>query len=270
MTELLRQVNQSLDNHSLANKNSNVLPDQLKVIVNKDLKNKNPSDPFIDTSKVFSTTELERQIVSLTSDIKQLKGFESFKNKPVGDFWISTSIKAPFEECLTIHQVCNISIENLLKKRSFTSEKVISFINALINLKILNTEKEIAPSQNETEKPSSQLSLIQAKPVDTKPLKAWKPTFEMSSLTLQMIVNIALEQSRKGHLLHTPFAKIISGIPDIISCDEFIVAWLSSSEGDLLAEEILKESNIDFRTILDSGLNKLNQYILTELPDFLY
>jgi hypothetical protein len=54
-----------------------------------------------------------------------------FKSQKIGSFWPENEARSPFEEEITIGQLCGVSVEVLLQKRSFTEKKQKALIHAI-------------------------------------------------------------------------------------------------------------------------------------------
>lgn len=59
------------------------------------------------------------------------KAARLYGDRPIGDFWSPTDPRSPFEEALTIRQLCGLNLDPFIQKRSFTEAKLHALIRAI-------------------------------------------------------------------------------------------------------------------------------------------
>jgi hypothetical protein len=85
------------------------------------------------TNKIVEINSIEarNRLLSIVFDLRSAANFSDLIHFPVSKYWQPDWPRAPFEESLTISQICSIDIENLLRKRSLGPAKVTALILAL-------------------------------------------------------------------------------------------------------------------------------------------
>lgn len=63
--------------------------------------------------------------------LKKSANLEPIKTKIVGDYWEETWRRAPFEECMTFKQLASIQFDNLIRKKSLDSDKMVALSFAI-------------------------------------------------------------------------------------------------------------------------------------------
>jgi hypothetical protein len=307
---------------------------------------------------VLNSIDAEQLIKNAVQYLRTMKSYNTIKEHTVGSYWINKEIKAPFEEAFTLKQLESLSVDSLLKKKSFGNDKIVAFINALRNciqqekaresiildifskdtveetsdvseksFSLSDTHPFINPSiQKKDEKRSLRLSphvkkgekrslllhtgkkqfktkspLVSSKnkhiylhPGEsgkkdqfqilehTKVTKKqserrefnaqeqgkWRPSFKTASLTLEMILCIACEESRRAIESLQPIGIFICSIQHILTADEFVVTWLTANEGLSLTEEIFVENDAQFESLYTSGFEKIRYFLSCELESF--
>ena len=79
----------------------------------------------------FSSSEAELKLITLLGKLRSISTIAQFHDRKLGDFWHPEWPKAPFEQLMTVRQVLEINIDAVLKKRSFTGQKLSAFMQAL-------------------------------------------------------------------------------------------------------------------------------------------
>lgn len=96
------------------------------------MKSKDPDDQPVSNNRSASVDDpephpLKRLIAELSSSSAAIR----YRGHTIGSFWSDDEPRSPFEEDLTIGQLCTISVGVLLQKRSFTEKKQRALANAI-------------------------------------------------------------------------------------------------------------------------------------------
>lgn len=59
------------------------------------------------------------------------KAVRLYGDRPIGDFWSPSDSRSPFEEALTVRQLCSLNLDPFIQKRSFTEKKQQALIAAI-------------------------------------------------------------------------------------------------------------------------------------------
>ena len=75
--------------------------------------------------------DAEARISACVGRLRSVGADQHFSQTPLGEFWDPEMPRSPFEEALTIQQVCTIKLEPVIRKRSFSEAKLEALIVAM-------------------------------------------------------------------------------------------------------------------------------------------
>ena len=89
-----------------------------------------------DESELSSRPSVENEnedhpLARIMQALRSSNAARHFKGDKIGSFWPENEARSPFEEEITIGQLCGVSVEVLLQKRSFTEKKQNALIRAI-------------------------------------------------------------------------------------------------------------------------------------------
>lgn len=189
-----------------------------------------------------SDFEAQEKLFAILGRLKDciLKLPESFQKKQIGTFWESSSTRAPFEEELTLKQLASFDPEILIRKRSFTSDKMIALTTALekaMNLEIAST----LPFNNSTSFLKPKLEVIKH-PVINLQIKPNKELTPLASVFFEGFLS-------KIHTIFRPenhFVSFFERLLSLIPSDEFTLWYLSDKQPTAKNSKLIKELFLQF------------------------
>lgn len=120
---------------------------------NQDNKNITSIEHLNELAPIEATQQLEKVI----NNLRNSPDFQNISHRLVSSFWDEAWPRAPFEESLTLKQICSLDVAKILRKRSLTPPKVGAMIAAL-DRAYQTTESKIKPITNTNKKDQSQSS----------------------------------------------------------------------------------------------------------------
>lgn len=184
----------------------------------------------------YGSVEAENLLMDAYAKLKGSPDFERVKSLMIRDFWSAEDfVAAPFIESLTFGQLLEISIANLMKKKTFTDRKLDGIIAAIE--KVLG----VAPSQ---------VTVIE--PIVSKPKSTGLPS---SMTTLLAGTKALLESVARGD---GEFAEVAQVIIDSLEDDQLLVLWLTREYKPSVVATMLGCSLDEIAALERDGIEKLS------------
>lgn len=225
-----------------------------------------------------ATERLQEAIAALRS----APHFDRVAQSRLGEFWDADRFQhAPFEEALTLQQLCDIPVTPLVEKRSTTARKIWGILDALERAaKGLNERASAgaAPCDSAEQELSSPKGhrppqLVLVKPGrrthrSRPPLVVhWIPSPRVLPHPLSVHV-AALELAvREAYEEDDAIAKFIVALPQSLSAMEWGVLAMRSSLDEDLTTKVLAISDADLREIEESALRKVAECFAHVAPE---
>ncbi|NDB85910.1 MAG: hypothetical protein EB127_24905, partial [Alphaproteobacteria bacterium] len=125
-----------------------------------------PSQP---TTRVIRTmpADAEARLNAAVGRLRSSGADSQFPQTPLGEFWDPTLPRSPFEEALTIQQVCSIKLEPIVRKRSFSEAKLEALLVAMARCAQVagDLPRQQGPSLGAVAQTQSSLALRVAQPI---------------------------------------------------------------------------------------------------------
>lgn len=213
---------------------------------------------------VMASTEAELKLMDLIRKLKNAPHFEKIKELYLKDFWLPEWPSAPFEQAMTLKQVAELNIESVLKKRSFSGQKVTAFMQALERS---ITAPFVAGSAADSPDTPSSLSLRAS--LSNSHEEIWRlkdsplPGYAKSALRN---FEAAGYQPKSPHSL----LRIMKRVPHILAAEDFWLLWIQEEHPehwrDLIESSLLSRSE----STLPSARELLLKELLLSCPDIHY
>ena len=198
-------------------------------------------------TEVLSSVDAERRLVECFARLRASPRFHLLQHGRVGDFWDPAWARAPFEESLTLRQLCDLRVSVLLEKRSFGTEKILNVIRAI------DRALESEPPADSNSAPRA-TSPGQA-PIEEKP--HWCGLEQPEAKAAVPIVNwIEAEWLRAG-VSSSPLALLLRALPFALSRRETAMLWLAQDSDEFGVAAVIREDPAVVRDVLRASLMKL-------------
>ncbi|RIL11797.1 MAG: hypothetical protein DCC75_01635 [Proteobacteria bacterium] len=169
---------------------------------------------------IITPSQAETKLTEILDKIRAHERFERCKSKRLEEFWDPAWPSAPFEQQLTVKQVSEMKVSNLLKKRSLSAAKVTAFMESLERAYQFIERQSLAPDSREA------ASAGGAIPAETFKSR-WNEDLGQSNSTLHALFRYIELQCALAGLSPKPFSKFISTIPRSLSAQDFLAAFYS-------------------------------------------
>jgi len=95
------------------------------------MRSRTPDESKLSSSSFVESEAEDHPLARIMQALRSSNAAQLFKSRKIGAFWLESEPRSPFEEELTIGQLCGISVQVLLQKRSFTEKKQKALILAI-------------------------------------------------------------------------------------------------------------------------------------------
>lgn len=186
---------------------------------------------------IISSVESARRIKEGIRRLRILPDFASLADMKLQEVWDETIVRAPFIEDLTFRELCELDVDLLLKKRSFSERKIYALIQTLDKVVEQRGKQEshLAPTPEAIVTRASQGRSVKStsSPVELQ----WRGEGTLSPQfrhLLRLYSFEAAQVSEKSDML----ASLLRNIPDHLEAPEF-VAYLLFADRELQSAEQL-------------------------------
>lgn len=148
--------------------------------------------------------------------LKEPENLAPIRSKIVGDFWDASWRRAPFEECLTFRQLSTLEYDSLIKKKSFTGEKMAALAHAI--------RRAVSGGQ------AALANTPQVVPPVTANTPEWKLSDDIPATAAAFLSGFStlLSKLPPQHIYRTLGTRIIGSLPPL----EFAGLWFSTTTGE--------------------------------------
>lgn len=206
----------------------------------------------------LSSVQAERLLLDAFSRIAKNQEVLQLK---IGDYWEEKDIRDPFIADLTFKQLISLQVDNLLKKRSFSANKISGLLTAVDNaINSLNSaaEAEVQSGSENIHLPHTKQKIPSAK---------WQLLGSNASSTLIALCNSLEEERDKSYFENGFLSNLLRQLLDNLSQRQFLALWFAS-EGVLDSVEKLFDLS---KAALYSEFNEakllVKKIIISDFPE---
>jgi hypothetical protein len=194
------------------------------------MRSRTPDESELSLSQLVENETEEHPLARIMKALRSSKAARLFKEDKIGSFWAENEARSPFEEEITIGQLCGVSVEVLLQKRSFTEKKQKALIRAI------ERSMEIAEKENSSDYQKTVSSVAHHYQEDlshkesssiTSPEMRLSNVHPLASATLLSFLNLATRDSSPLRRV----AKLFSQALEVRCIEIFLLTrYLSESQ----------------------------------------
>lgn len=196
---------------------------------------------------IFGSMEAARRLSDVLERIRGSAKFSSFSNTRLGRYWLKGWPRAPFEEELTIKQICELNVDVILRKKSLTPLKVGAIVTAL---------ERCFDSQRAATALNSGATAHAAITGDGAPIAAALAPWLASGASIPSYLRAflgALQQQFSSRPVPAELAAFLQRLATSVKDREIAVLWLLLEHPPQLVAQIFNLDLNQIRLIADRG-----------------
>lgn len=170
-----------------------------------------------------------------------------YADRPIGDFWLPSDPRSPFEEALTIRQLCSLNLDPFIQKRSFTETKLRALIKAIEEC-IASGERSDA--LRVPEKNANAVSLRDSQWSMSDRKRVWTLAEGVHPLVASTISSLLCSADGEGPILCRIVYRVIQAVPvkglEVLACCQYLT--------EIEAAKILGRDESEITAIRDSAI----------------
>lgn len=212
------------DPESFDHTSSNPMQQEKYDEANRDKKKHSifPGQFSTDEYPLLSSVQAEQALDESYSKLRANAHYASLASKKLQDFWDTSICRAPFIEALEFSELLEISVGNLLRKRSFGNLKVHGIVAAINNAILMQENRSledgsVRKAQNQT------VSSIVAPPV-------WEKLPSSYSSLLTTFIDELEDERQKVYNEQQRITNIFCRLIDSLTQEEFLSLWFEGEQ----------------------------------------
>jgi hypothetical protein len=181
----------------------------------------------VDDVVIYGSVEAENRLRDTLKSLKSSAAFEQVADLPLSKFWKPEWVRSPFEEALTVRQLGEIDIANILKKRTMNLRRIAAMIAALeATLRSVGLAHTPAPERRRPDRTSSSHSaperpFLRVAPSPThgvapEPLIPW----HVGSLSRRAAIRLLWRELDSQRFEDDPIGRLCSEVASALTVEE--------------------------------------------------
>lgn len=201
--------------------------------------------------RLLSSIEAERLLRDAFGRLRALPDYQIVRSELVGSYWDPEGVRAPFIEAMTFGQLAEMTLANLLEKRTFTDQKVLCVVKAID----IVCEGHAGNQSSDTlsrERPNSRGEL--------RSVSAWDIGQDSFPPVAAALVRWCEAESALALGTQDFVSQLAAVLPTLLSAKECLSLWKSVSRGETVPSALLGLEDGEIEELSVQGAKKLDTY----------